>query len=217
MVSAGNFPVCFWVPAILFLIGSVSAAGGMNEPPHIVLVMADDMGYGDVQALNPESRIPTPHLNQLARQGMTFTDAHTPSSVCTPTRYALLTGRYCWRTSLKRGVLNGYGKPLIAPDRETIAGLLSAAGYRTGVVGKWHLGLDFSGGPETIDFRQPVRNGPNQRGFDYSFIIPASLDFPPYVYIEDGRVTDPETYLRMRSSPPKMSSSSACCVPSLWK
>ena len=114
------------------------------EKPNIVLIMADDMGFGDVQALNPKSKIGTPNLNQLATQGMTFSDAHTPSSVCTPTRYALLTGRYCWRTSLKRGVLNGYGKPLIQPGRETIAGFLKNVGYQTGIVGKWHLGLDFT-------------------------------------------------------------------------
>ena len=164
------------------------------EQPNIVLIMADDMGYGDVQALNKNSKIPTPNLNRLAAQGMAFTDAHTPSSVCTPTRYALLTGRYCWRTSLKRGVLNGYGKPLIQPGRQTIASFLRENGYKTGIVGKWHLGLDFEKkdgrDKNQIDFSKPVKNGPNQHGFDYSFIIPASLDFPPYVYIENGNVTD---------------------------
>ena len=105
--------------------------------------MADDMGYGDIQELNPESRIPTPHLNQLAREGMTFTDAHSPSSVCTPTRYGVMTGRYCWRSELKRGVLNGYGAPLIETNRETVASALRREGYTTGVLGKWHLGLGF--------------------------------------------------------------------------
>lgn len=175
------------VLTLVFLLITTQLAA---EQPNILLIMADDMGYGDVQALNPDSKIPTPNLNQLCKQGMKFTDAHTPSSVCTPTRYALLTGRYCWRTSLKRGVLNGYGKPLIQPNRETIAGFLSKAGYQTGIVGKWHLGLDFAKKDNVLDFNQPVKNGPNQRGFDYSYIIPASLDFPPYVYIENGRVTE---------------------------
>ena len=177
------------------LFFSICSATDVAQP-NIVLIMADDMGYGDVQALNKNSKIPTPNLNRLSAQGMTFTDAHTPSSVCTPTRYALLTGRYCWRTSLKRGVLNGYGKPLIQPGRETIAGFLRDNGYKTGVIGKWHLGLGFAmadGSKKAeVDFNKPVENGPNQHGFDYSFIIPASLDFPPYVYIENGNVTDPE-------------------------
>ena len=95
-----------------------------RERPNIILICADDMGYGDVQALNAESSIPTPNLNRLAKQGMTFTDAHTPSAVCTPTRYGLLTGRYCWRSRLKSGVLNGYGQPLIEAARPTIASFL---------------------------------------------------------------------------------------------
>ena len=109
--------------------------------PHIVLLMADDMGFGDVGALNPASKIPTPHLDALAAAGMTFRDAHTPSSVCTPTRYGLLTGRYCWRSRLKRGVLNGYGQPLIKTGQPTIASFLKSHGYHTGIVGKWHLGM----------------------------------------------------------------------------
>ncbi len=184
--------------------------------PNIVIIMADDMGYGDVQALNPESRIPTPHLNRLAREGLRFTDAHTPSAVCTPTRYGLLTGRYCWRSRLKRGVLNGYGTPLIEPDRPTFASFLKSHGYRTGIVGKWHLGLDFTRLPASktekpakdkkaqpkrsgrsaspaLDFTRPILDGPNRRGFEDSLIIPASLDFPPYVYIRNTRITESRT------------------------
>ena len=159
--------------------------------PNIVFILADDMGYGDVQALNPRSKIPTPHLNRLAKEGMTFTDAHSPSAVCTPTRYAALTGRYCWRSKLKRGVLNGYGAPLLEPNRETVAGMLRKNGYHTSVVGKWHLGLGYqkNAGGE-IDYAKPITDGPNQHGFDYSFIIPASLDFPPYIYIKDGTITE---------------------------
>ena len=159
--------------------------------PNIVFVLADDMGYGDVQALNPRSKVPTPNLNRLAKRGMTFTDAHSPSAVCTPTRYGTLTGRYCWRSRLKRGVLNGYSAPLLEPGRLTVAGMLRASGYHTSVVGKWHLGLGFQKDADgKIDYAKPVTDGPNEHGFDDSFIIPASLDFPPYVYIENGRIVE---------------------------
>ena len=179
------------------------AAGlAAQSKPNIVFIMADDMGYGDVRALNPDSRIPTPHLDRLAREGMTFTDAHTGSAVCTPTRYGVMTGRYSWRGALKSGVLNGYGvtfasgqerrfSGLIEAGRMTVASMLRDAGYHTGIVGKWHLGLGFAlkSGPTDIDYAQPVSDGPHTRGFDFSFIIPASLDFPPYVYIRNGQIT----------------------------
>ena len=172
------------------VVGMAVALGqaGAAAKPNIVFVLADDLGYGDVQALNARSKVPTPHLNRLARQGMTFTDAHSPSAVCTPTRYGALTGRYCWRSRLKRGVLNGYSAPLLEPGRLTVAGMLRANSYHTSVVGKWHLGLGFQKGADgQIDYAKPVTDGPNDHGFDDSFIIPASLDFPPYVYIENGR------------------------------
>jgi len=168
------------------LCGSTFAA----ERPNIVVILADDMGYGDVQALNPESKIPTPHLNQLAADGMTFTDAHTPSAVCTPTRYGLLNGRYCWRTRLKSGVLNGYGEPLMKTSRQTIADFLAEQGYHTGIVGKWHLGLGFAKDGDEFDFSKPVDDGPHTHGFASSFVLPASLDFPPYVFIRDGEITE---------------------------
>lgn len=169
---------------------SVSRLYAGSGSPNVVVILADDMGYGDVQALNPASKIPTPNLNALAESGMTFTDAHTPSAVCTPTRYGLLTGRYCWRSRLKRGVQDGYGHPLIEKDRPTIASFLKAQGYQTGIVGKWHLGLGFQRvDNKTIDFTKPLDHGPNDLGFGWSKIIPASLDFPPYVYIQNHRVT----------------------------
>ena len=189
------------MPAILVALALVVVASRSShaerrkpakqaERPNIVVILADDLGYGDVQAYNQASRIPTPHLNALARGGLTFTDAHTPSAVCTPTRYGLLTGRYCWRTRLKRGVLNGYGEPLIERDRMTIADFLTEAGYVCGVVGKWHLGLGFVRNESgAIDYGQRLTDGPAEHGFAYSHIIPASLDFPPYVYIENDRVT----------------------------
>lgn len=174
---------------VVLLLATLSSAQGAK--PNVVLVMADDMGYGDVQAYNRDSSIPTPNLNQLAADGMRFTDAHTPSSVCTPTRYALLTGRYCWRTRLKRGVLNGYGEPLIDQQRTTMADMLRSEGYKTGVVGKWHLGLGFAKGADgKFDFSQPVSDSPKEHGFEFSHVIPASLDFPPYVYIRNGEITE---------------------------
>lgn len=191
--------VCLFAVAVV-AFGSVSEAA----MPNIVFILADDMGYGDVQALNPNSTISTPNLNRLAAEGMTFTDAHTPSAVCTPTRYGFLTGRYCWRSRLKRGVLNGYSDPLIESDRPTLASFLKSHGYSTGIVGKWHLGLGWvrTGSEKEIDFTKPVTHGPNTLGFDRSYIIPASLDFPPYVYLQNHRVTNPKTADQSKASFP---------------
>ena len=168
---------------------SQSSTESNGTPPHVVLILADDLGYGDVQALNPRSAVPTPNFNRLAKEGITFTDAHTPSSVCTPTRYGLLTGRYCWRTDLKRGVLNGYSQPLIEPDRLTLASMLKEAGYETAVIGKWHLGLGIQGDANNLDLNQSLTFHPGNHGFNHSLVIPASLDFPPYVYFKNGEPT----------------------------
>ena len=168
--------------------------------PNIVLILADDMGYGDVRTLNPDSKIPTPNLDRLAGAGMTFTDGHSPSAVCTPTRYGLLTGRYCWRSPLKEGVLGGYSPPLIDADRPTIATLLSSQGYRTAGIGKWHLGMTmpmqpghevegkgFMHGDPGVDFAGVISDGPVQRGFDEYFGVSASLDMAPFVYVRNDR------------------------------
>ena len=172
---------------LLILFGQ----GSWAYKPNIIFILADDMGYGDVQAMNKRSKIPTPNLNLLSRQGMTFIDAHSPSAVCTPTRYATLTGRYCWRSKLKRGVINGYGAPLLESGRETVASMLQSKGYNTSIVGKWHLGLGFEkNGEGEIIYDQPINDGPNQHGFDYSYIIPASLDFPPYIYIKNNKIVE---------------------------
>lgn len=188
------------------LTGTAPSAAPGAEPapqpssaPNILYLLCDDLGYGDIRYFNPAGKIPTPHLDRLAAAGMVFTDAHSGSSVCTPTRYGILTGRYSWRTRLQNGVLNGFSKPLIAPDRLTVPALLQRHGYHTACIGKWHLGLDWplpSGGnlardgdSRRIDYRQPIRNGPTQLGFDYYFGISASLDMPPFVFIENDRVT----------------------------
>lgn len=186
---------------VLFaLLGATFGMAHADEPaaagekstrrPNIVLILADDLGYGDPVCYNKDSKARTPHIDQLARQGRRFTDAHTPAAVCTPTRYGVLTGRYPWRSRLKRGVLDGYSPALIEPGRMTLASLLRGAGYRTGCVGKWHLGL---GRAKKADFAKPLTPGPNAVGFDYFFGIAASLDMPPYVYIENERVTRPPT------------------------
>src|SRR5688572_14616497 len=169
----------------------IPAAAQRNpRPPNIVLILADDMGYGDARCYNPASRIPTPNLDRLAKDGMRFTDAHSPSAVCTPTRYALLTGRYCWRTPLKRGVLQGYDPLLIESGRPTIASLLHKTGYSTACIGKWHLGF---GRDPRLDYDKPLAPGPNAVGFDYFFGIPSSLDFPPYVFVENEHPIKPPT------------------------
>lgn len=161
-------------------------AFGVAEPavhaatrPNIVVILADDLGYGDVQALNPQrGRIKTPHLDRLAREGMTFTDAHSGSAVCTPTRYGLLTGRYAWRTRLQHGVIDGFQPPLIAAERLTLPAMLRGAGYHTAVIGKWHLGFTLDSG-EKGTRKKPgeasapvgarILDGPLTRGFDYFY------------------------------------------------
>ena len=168
----------------------------VTRKPNIVYLLADDWGYGDVSCLNPDSKIQTPHTDRLASEGMVFTDAHSNSAVCTPTRYGVMTGRYCWRSRLKRGVLNGYSEPLIEDGRMTVPMLLRDHGYTTACIGKWHLGLGWQTGDGeaanggTVDFSAPLSHGPHAVGFDHSFIIPASLDMAPYCYIEDGMVVE---------------------------
>ncbi len=180
--------------------GRVKSGEATGRRPNIVFILADDLGYGDPTCYSKESKIPTPQMDRLAGQGIRFTDAHTPSAVCTPTRYGLMTGRYCWRSSLKQGVLNGYSEPLIETDRLTLASLLKKQGYNTGCVGKWHLGLGWAAtdsgrkaGANNIDWTTPVTHGPQSLGFDYSYIIPASLDMDPYCWLENGRLVEAPT------------------------
>lgn len=166
--------------------------------PNIIWIMADDMGFGDPRCFHPDSRIPTPNMDALASEGMRFTDAHSPSAVCTPTRYGVLTGRHCWRTRLKQGVIGGYESPLIERDRMTVASMLKQCGYATACIGKWHIGLDFhdtSGRivheEDKIDFSQPVSGGPVDLGFDYAYFnAGCGTCAPPYGFIENDRFVD---------------------------
>ena len=161
----------------------------MGDRPNVILVMADDLGIGDVSASNSDCKIRTPFLQQMANEGLTFLDAHTPSSVCTPTRYGLLTGRYNWRSRLVKGVLNGKSKHLIPADRPTLGHLMRSAGYHTAMIGKWHLGWDWHKQDGKIDYTQPVTNGPDINGFDQYYGHCGSLDMAPYVWVDTGRVT----------------------------
>lgn len=171
--------------------------------PNVLVILCDDLGIGDVGCFNPESKIATPHLDRLAAEGMRFTDAHTGSAVCSPTRYGLMTGRYAWRTRLQNGVLGGLSPSLIAPDRLTVASLLREQGYVTACVGKWHLGMDWVKQPgkevsvnsiETreqvwnVDYAQPFTGGPLAAGFQRYYGISGSLDMVPYAWIRDDRI-----------------------------
>ena len=174
-----------------------------ENPPNIIYILTDDLGYGDISVFNLNGKIKTPNIDNLAKEGMMFTDAHTSSSVCTPTRYGILTGRYNWRSNLKNGVLTGKSKALIPNSRTTIASMLKKQGYQTAFIGKWHLGWDWaiinkednSGEGwdakdfDNIDFNKPVKNGPKELGFDYSYGHNGSLDMAPYVYVENGNPT----------------------------
>jgi len=195
--------------AALLLCGLAFQVSAQDGAPNVVFILADDLGYGDPACYNAESKIPTPHINALAAQGMRFTDAHSPSSVCTPTRYAILTGRYCWRTQLKASVLWPWDRPLLEDERTTLPEMLRERGYATACIGKWHLGwtwLDENGEPvnartapsglnnnqraaigRRIDFTQPIEDGPLAHGFDTYFgdDVP---NFPPYTFIEDDHV-----------------------------
>ena len=179
--------ICFFV----FGTGRTVYAVPLNRP-NILYILADDMGMGDVSSLNPKSAWKTPNIDRLAAEGRVFTDAHSASGVCTPSRYTLLTGRYSWRGSLKSSVLHGYDRPLIERGRATVASFLKSQGYVTSMVGKWHLGLDWvrTGSKlEEVDFSKPFGGGPMAQGFDHFFGISASLDMPPYVYLENNRAT----------------------------
>jgi len=164
--------------------------------PNILFILADDMGYGDISALNTASAIQTPHLDRMCQEGMRFTEAHAGSAVSTPSRYGMMTGQYSFRGPCKSGVLGGYSEPIIETTRPTVASILKSAGYRTAIFGKWHLGLGWvtkdgnSASNDNVDFTKPLTYTPNDVGFDRSCILPASLDMCPYVCVSDRTVED---------------------------
>ncbi len=203
----------FCILAASFAFSGFSLALAEPVKPNLLVILADDQGYGDVSAYNPESKIPTPHLDRLAHEGMRFTDAHTSSGVCTPTRYSLLTGRYHWRTRLQSGVLGGFSLPLIESGRLTLAGFLRGQGYHTACIGKWHLGMKWPlkngavaddggnfGRPfsdvSLVDYTAPIQGGPVDVGFDHFYGISASLDMFPYVWIRDRIPTEVATEIK---------------------
>jgi arylsulfatase A-like enzyme len=207
-----------WFATSLIVAGAAwlaPTAAAEIQRPNVVIILADDLGYGDVQCYNPQrGKIPTPNLDRLAAQGIRFTDGHSSSGVCSPSRYTLLTGRYHWRTRLQSGIVGVFGEPLIAPDRLTIAGLAKRRGYRTACIGKWHLGWDWPIEPAQRKFLQgarpqgkddeaplataehlavwqdvfskPIAGGPTTRGFDEYFGTDVP-NWPPYCFIENDR------------------------------
>ena len=172
---------------LLAPLASLQAADVTKAKPNIIYILCDDLGYGDVKCLGGErSKIATPNMDRLAAGGMIFTEAHSGASVCTPSRYGIMTGRYSWRTHLQSGVLNGYGQPLIAKERLTVPALLKQHGYATACIGKWHLGMAMGEGNPSA----PIGDGPTTRGFDYYFGISASLGSRPHAFIENDRFTE---------------------------
>jgi arylsulfatase A-like enzyme len=197
---------CWLVLATFAALNDVSAAPSKTLRPNVVIILADDMGYGDVGSLNRGSRIPTPNLDRLAAESLSFTDAHSAGSYCVPSRYGLLTGRYMWRTRLgSGGNLANLAGTLIEPGRKTLAHVLQGAGYHTGLVGKWHQGIDWKLRDEiareiirvhpnyqdfgNIDFASPVLKGPRDYGFDYSFGTAGSAEMNPATFIQNNRAT----------------------------
>jgi arylsulfatase A len=201
-------------PTILLLAVSIFV-GCQSAPvddeaakkPNILILYADDLGYGDLGSYNPESKIPTRHLDRLAEEGMRFTDGHSSSGICTPSRYAMLTGRYHWRDF--HGIVNVFGESVFPSERLTLPEMLQAVGYQTAVIGKWHLGWDWDAvvkpgaepyvygkrrnrstwEPDAIDWSKPIPDGPLAHGFDYYF-GDTVINFPPYTWIENDRVVE---------------------------
>ena len=169
---------CVFIAVSILLLATLNSIAAHQPPPNIIYILCDDLGYGDVKCLNSQGKIPTPNMDRLAAGGMTFTDAHSSSAVCTPSRYSILTGRYNWRSRMKRGVLNGFSPRLIETNRVTVAAFLKEQGYTTACLGKWHLGMNWpqndgkppgsTANPKKIDYTQPIQGGPTPAGFDYS-------------------------------------------------
>ena len=212
-----RMPLQILVAVLLAGLGSLRAQeASAPQQPNILFILADDLGYGDVACYNPESKVPTPHLDQLAAEGMRFTDAHSPSTVCTPTRYSILTGRMAFRTGF-RSVFAGIGGPcLIEEDRLTLPQMLREQGYATACIGKWHIGMSFFNGEgeliknrglegvQQADFSRSIPDSPIHRGFDQFF---GTVSCPTtdwfYAYVDGDRVPNPPTQLLDKADLPK--------------
>ena len=181
--------LAFTLAALCGTSGDVLAAN-----PNVIVIYTDDQGFGDASCLNPKAKFQTPNLDRLAKEGISFTNGHSGDTVCTPSRYALLTGRYCWRTTRKDGVMGAEGECLIAEGRKTLASLLQENGYDTAMVGKWHLGMDFPGeSHKDRDWTQPVQDMPLDKGFDYFYGVPASLNYGVLAWFEGRHAKVPPT------------------------
>ena len=189
-----------------------------QEKPNVVIILADDMGYGDVSCNHPHGRIHTPAIDHLAEDGLRFTDAHSAGALSGPSRYGLVTGCYQFRAPAPKNNYWGYLGPCMNDGRITIGGMMQQAGYTTACIGKWHLGLDWQledpdkpqiltpqrFGDTNVDFSAKAEKGPGDFGFDYSFILPASLDMPPYVFVKNGQVVDPDVILTADAYPHRL-------------
>jgi len=189
-------PTVQWIAVFLTAMYCQAVCGQRShaaKKPNIILIYTDDQGFGDASCLNLNAKFQTPNLDRLAAEGISFTNAHCSDTVCTPSRYGLLTGRYCWRTTKKTGVMVAEGKCLIEDSRMTLASLLRDQGYETAMVGKWHLGMDFPGDPGNRDWTQPVRDMPLDKGFEYFYGIPASLNYGVLAWFEGRHAKVPPT------------------------
>ena len=203
--ARGSTPGLCWFVLMLVICLTSLTAGARAAPPNIVVIMADDMGWGDLHANNPQSRVPTPNLDRLANNGMRFTDAHTPAAMCAPTRYAALTGNYQWRGRRSWGTWQFHKSSQLLPGQLTIGDLLSAKGYHTAFVGKMHLGGSFfaigsdrvSETPEEVDFARPFHDGLREHGFAYTFPLLEGIQEEPYAYFENDRLVGDAGQMRI--------------------
>ncbi|GAA3615039.1 arylsulfatase [Flavivirga amylovorans] len=204
-----DIKILYILTFLLFVSKNVVGQHPKEQKPNIIYILADDMGLGDVSGINPEGKIKTPHIDRMIHEGMNFMDAHTSSSVCSPTRYGIMTGRYAWRTILKEGVLGGHSKPLIPKDRTTVASFLKKQGYNTVCVGKWHLGMDWTNNAPEKSKRitakyvtnpyQTVNNTALDAGFDYYFGISGSLNMDPHAYMENRNLIGTLSFVKDKS------------------
>ncbi|RXM49065.1 arylsulfatase [Flavobacterium sp. YO12] len=169
---------------LLFILLVFNLTTWAQQKPNIIVIYADDLGYGDLSCYGM-SKISTPNIDKLAKQGLQFTNAHSTSATCTPSRFGLLTGKYPWKQK-GTGIAPGDASLIIPTNKATLPSMLQKAGYTTAVIGKWHLGLGKNG----IDWNKEIKPGPKEVGFDYSFIMPATLDRVPCVYLENGKVVN---------------------------